>query len=99
MILYIVAVKDAAVETFQPGLHVVRAKGEAMRNFADAVNDPNSKQLHNHAEDFELWLLGTLDDETGQITNKQERLARGKDVKNIVGEPSLYEQRQMRVNN
>lgn len=81
MNFYIVGIKDNAVENFQPGLHVVRAKGEAMRNFTDAVNDPNNKQLSNHAEDFELWILGELDDTTGIITSKPERLARGQDVK------------------
>ena len=78
----LIAIKDTAVDAFQPGLHVVRARGEAMRNFSDAVNDQNNKQLNHHAEDFELWILGELDDQTGVITSKPERLARGQDVKN-----------------
>lgn len=81
MKLFLIAVKDTAVDAFQPGVHVVRAKGEAMRNFTDAVNDQNNKQLYNHAEDFELWLLGELDDQDGSIVSKPERLARGQDVK------------------
>nr|AVQ10278.1 nonstructural protein [Gokushovirinae environmental samples] len=79
---FLIAVKDTAVDAFQPGVHCVRAKGEAMRNFTDLVNDPQSKQLHNHAADFELWIIGELDDQTGIITSKPERLARGTDVKN-----------------
>lgn len=77
----LVAVKDLAVQAFQPGVHATRARGEALRNFTDAVNDPNNKQLHAHAQDFELWILGELDDETGVIESKPERLARGTDVK------------------
>lgn len=81
MNLILVAVKDTAVDAFQPGIHVVRARGEALRNFTDAVNDNNNKALHQHATDFELWILGELDDNTGIITPKPERLARGTDVK------------------
>lgn len=77
----IIAIKDTAVEAFQGATHCVRARGEALRNFADAVNDPNSKQLHNHPEDFELWILAELNDQTGEISGKPERLARGQDVK------------------
>lgn len=78
----LIAIKDNAVDAFQPGIHVVRAKGEAMRNFSDAINDPNNKQLHQHAEDFDLWILGELDDQDGTISGKPTRLTRGTDVKN-----------------
>lgn len=81
MKLYLVAIKDNAVDAFQPGVHVVRAKGEALRNFADAINDPNNKQLNQHAADFDLWILGELDDQTGLIETKPERLVRGTEVK------------------
>lgn len=77
----LIAVKDTAIEAYLPGIHSVRARGEALRNFTDTVNDPNAKQLHQHPEDFELWILGTLDDQTGVITSAPERLARGQDVK------------------
>lgn len=83
MKLLLAAVKDNAVDAFQPGIHVVRAKGEALRNFSNAVNDPNPNNVINkHAQDFDLWILGELDDQTGQIDGKPERLARGTDVKN-----------------
>lgn len=83
MKLLLIAIKDNAVDAYQPGVHVVRARGEALRNFADAINDPNNKQLHNHASDFDLYILGELDDQTGIIESKPERLARGTDVKNL----------------
>lgn len=76
------AIKDNAVDAFQPGVHVVRAKGEALRNFSDAINDPNNKQLHQHAADFDLWILGELDDQDGTITSNPQRLVRGTEVKN-----------------
>lgn len=82
MNLILIAVKDTAIDAFLPGIHSVRARGEALRNFTDTVNDPNAKQLHHHPEDFELWIVGTFDDQTGTITGTPERLARGKDVKN-----------------
>lgn len=81
MKLLIIGIKDTAVEYFQPAAHVVRARGEALRNFTDVVNDPQSKHLHNHPQDFELWILGELDDQTGEISGNPERLARGIDVK------------------
>lgn len=67
MILILISIKDRAIQAFQPPF-AVRAKGEAMRNFMDAVNDPNNKQLHAHPEDYELYIVGYFDDNTGQIT-------------------------------
>lgn len=84
MELIIVGIKDNAVEVFQPAVHMVRARGEALRNFSDAINDPNNRQMHAHAEDFELWIIGTFDDKDGSIISRPERLARGQDVKRIV---------------
>lgn len=81
MKLFLAAIKDNAVDAFQPGVFVCRAKGEALRNFSDAINDPNNKQLHHHAADFDLYILGELDDTSGKIDSSPERLARGTDVK------------------
>lgn len=76
----IVGIKDNAVEGFIE-IFAVPHTGLAMRNFADAVNDPNNKSWHQHPEDYELWRLGTLDESTGQIESKPERLSRGQDTK------------------
>lgn len=78
---FIVAVKDLAIEAFQPPAFC-RAKGEAMRGFTDAVNDPANKQLNQHPEDFELWHIGYFNDQTGELAKLElnERLARGVDV-------------------
>lgn len=80
--LHIIALKDNATESFQ-NLHAVRAPGQATRDFADAVNDPQNKQLHQHPEDFELWSLGELNEETGEIKNEPRRLMRGIDAKRV----------------
>lgn len=78
--LHVIALKDNATESFQ-NLHSVRAPGQATRDFADAVNDPQNQQLHKHPEDFELWHLGELDETTGKITGEPRRLMRGLDAK------------------
>lgn len=81
MIYILVSVKDNAIEAFQP-ISCVRARGEAMRGFQDAVNDAKNGQLHQHPEDFDLYVLGTYDDQTGLIqSNPPERLMRGLDAK------------------
>lgn len=80
--LHIIAVKDNATESFQ-SVHAVKAPGQATRDFADAINDPQNKQLYQHPEDFELWSLGQLNEETGLIEPKPQRLMRGQDAKRI----------------
>lgn len=58
------AVRDKAVEAFmQP--FFVRANGEAIRSFADAVNDSNSP-FYKHPGDFELYALGDFDPSSGR---------------------------------
>lgn len=42
-------------------------KGQAIRGFEDAVNDPNS-MLNKHPEDFALFEIGEWNDTTGVIT-------------------------------
>lgn len=81
MIYILVTIRDRKVAAFQP-LHCVRAEGEAIRNFQDAVNDPNNRQLNNHADDFELYRVGTLDDQNGEITAEAPKmLANGSQMK------------------
>ena len=42
-------------------------KGVALREFQDAVNNPQNAQLHNHASDFDLYVIGTWDEQTGKL--------------------------------
>ena len=77
----LVAIKDNAIEAFQP-INSVRARGEAMRAFQDAINDPNNKQLNAHPEDFDLYHVGDFDDQTGTLLAiTPERIMRGTDAK------------------
>lgn len=69
----LVTVYDKALGAYQPP-HSVRAKGEAIRNFQDAVNNRDNAQLHNHADDFELYIVGTYDDTNGRITSHEPKL-------------------------
>lgn len=65
MIQILISVRDAKAEFFSPPM-LVRTRGEAIRSFSDAVNNPES-QFHGHAEDYALFQLGTLDILTGVI--------------------------------
>lgn len=76
----LVSIKDTAIQAFGPAF-TVRHQGEAMRNFADAINDPQNKSLNQHPEDYELHYLGDFNDETGEINSAPRILARGVDVK------------------
>lgn len=78
----LVAIKDNGADYFQP-IAQVRARGEAMRSFTDAVNNPQNQQIHQHPADFDLYLVGYFDDQLGQLEAlaTPERLARGIDVK------------------
>lgn len=80
-ITHIVAVKDLAIQAFmQPT--TVRAPGQAMRGFGDEINRKDAQnELQRHPEDYELWKIGTFDDETGEINHAPELLLRGKDAK------------------
>lgn len=80
-LLTVIAVRDTRVEAYmQP--NTMRHKGQAIRGFQDEANraDPQN-MIYQHPEDFELWQLGTFDDETGQFQNQPERLLRGIDAK------------------
>lgn len=61
------SIKDRSVNAFQP-VYTVRAEGEAIRNFMDAIADQQSGALHKHPDDFDLYAVGTFDDATGEIT-------------------------------
>ena len=68
MTMEIYAIKDTKVAYNLPFYQHNQA--EAQRNFAAAVRDTNGIMSKNPA-DFELWKLGTYDDETGLIYGGQ----------------------------
>lgn len=52
----------------------------ALRLFADDVNNPKSA-MFAHPEDYEIWKIGVMCYETGEITSILEYLARALDYK------------------
>jgi hypothetical protein len=78
----IVAVRDRAADTFGTPFYVV-AVGQAIRSFADEVNrEAADSSLYMHPEDFDLYELGTFDDDDGSFdTHAPKMIAVGKDLK------------------
>lgn len=75
----IVSVLDLATETYGRPF-VVHHPRQAVRSFTDEVNNPES-EIARHAEDYELYQLGTFDDATGQLEAGPLRLVRAIDLK------------------
>lgn len=66
MILNIYSIYDLQIRAYsQP--YYSHTNGSALRAFSDHVNDPQS-QPNKHPEDYQLFHLGTFNDETGELT-------------------------------
>jgi len=66
----------------------VQQTGIATRSFADEVNRPATDNvLFAHPEDFELHLIGTFDEESGEVESVRPTrcLVRGQDVSKAQG--------------
>lgn len=61
MLFNVFAIYDTAVQTWRPPLYA-RSKGEILRSFVDAVNNPQT-EFAKHPEDYTLFELGTWDDD------------------------------------
>lgn len=79
MILHAVAVRDSATESYNRPFFV-QHPAQAVRSFSDECNNKES-DMFRHAQDYELWLIGTFDDSTGFMASNPERLARAVDLK------------------
>lgn len=81
MIRFVCSVVDQKIETF--GLPIfVPHTGAAVRSFTDEVRrQGDDNQLNKHPEDFDLFLLGEFDDQTGELRSlpDPQRLVRGVD--------------------
>lgn len=77
MIKIIIAVMDIGTESFATPFFVHHTV-EATRQFISECQNPDS-QICKHAKDYELWKLGTFNDQTGVIENEPERLLRAID--------------------
>ena len=82
MLMNVVAVKDMAVNSFLPPVFVPHV-GAVIRQFSSSCND-REHDFYKFAGDYELWHLGTWDNDTGTFVNfdSPRRLVRGADVKN-----------------
>lgn len=67
MILKLFSVFDQKAGAYLPPFHFIAA-GQAVRAFADTVNDPKSS-LARHPADYTLFEVGTFDDLTGVLTS------------------------------
>lgn len=67
MELQLISVRDSKGETFHPP-RATKTIGEAERNFQHAVNEKvEGNFLNQYPEDFDLYHLGTFDDQTGKM--------------------------------
>ena len=82
MLQFIVSVKDRAADVFNRPFFVPH-RNVAIRDFTDEVNRVAAdNQLNKHPDDFDLYLLGQFDDNSGTFTAEEAPmvLVRGKDV-------------------
>lgn len=83
MILNICTVKDRAADAYGRPMFVP-STGVAIRSFSDEINRNNAdNQLYNHPDDFDLYELGSFDDNTGlfSLHEQPKLLSLGKQVK------------------
>lgn len=68
MLLSVVVIRDSAADAFMRPFYVV-SEGQAIRSFQDEVNRKSDDNIMNsHPEDFELFLLGSFDDNDGSFS-------------------------------
>ena len=81
MHLFVVCVKDRAAEVFNRPFFVPH-RNVAIRDFTDEVNRVAAdNQLNKHPDDFDLYLLGEFNDNTGEFSiSFPQILVRAKDV-------------------
>jgi len=83
MLRIVFAVKDRAIDSFLPPVAYV-AEGQATREFKDEIEREGSP-MRAHPDDYDLYRIGTFDDQTGKYTNEPEQpklVTRGKDNAN-----------------
>lgn len=77
----VMVVRDRAADTFGQPFFVVSV-GVGVRSFSDAINNPSEdSDLRKHPEDFDLFKLGTFDDDTAVFeVGLPEQVALGRDL-------------------
>lgn len=83
MISQIMAVRDIKMEAYNAPFTVAKV-GAAIRSFTDAVNSKEG-DIAKHAKDFDLFHLGTYNDETGLIESfdQPKHILNGEAAKNV----------------
>lgn len=79
---FVVSVKDRAAGIFNRPFFVLHTN-VAVRDFTDEVNrSAPDNSLNKHPDDFDLYVIGTFDDNTATFTvpDAPTVLVRGKDV-------------------
>lgn len=79
----IVAVHDRAVDAYNRPFFTPTT-GAAIRAFQDEVNrNAPDNMMHNHADDYALYELGTFDDQTGKLESLElpRQIALAKNLK------------------
>lgn len=80
MIYKIVALRDRAADVFSVP-QFVPSIGAAVRSFGDAINSKSEEALCKHPEDFDLFELGSFDDNEGTFNvHVPRQVAVGKDM-------------------
>jgi hypothetical protein len=83
MKMVIVSIRDRAADAYgRPAF--MATEGVAIRSFSDEVNNKyESNQMYAHPDDFDLFLLGTYDDNSGSfdLLDSPKQLCLGKQVK------------------
>ena len=81
MKLFVFSIRDRSSVQFDRPFCGVN-NGSAIRGFSDAVNSKEKGNvLNEHPEDFDLYVLGEFDTETGKFeTHDPRQIAIGKDM-------------------
>ena len=82
MLQFVVSVKDRAADVFNRPF-LVPHRNVAVRDFTDEVNRAAADNpLNKHPDDFDLYILGTFDDNSGAFVMEDVPtvLVRAKDV-------------------
>lgn len=91
--LVITSVRDVVSDRFL-GFQICRNVKESVRGFVDAmafVEHGANDLLVNHPEDFQLWILGYFDEDTGEIDPIQQLILTGLMAKKMLDDSIDYD--------
>lgn len=66
-------IHDRSIDAYI-NLHCVRAEGQAIRQFMDAINDKETNSaIYKHPDDYDLYTVGTYDDNDGTLSPEPKK--------------------------